>query len=80
MKQYYGIFLILIIFILSLLSSFIKREGLQNNIKNDEIHNTFKLIIDKINDEIIISNNNETKVNSLKDALDYTNYIKNKFF
>jgi hypothetical protein len=72
MKEYYGIFLLIIIIILSVLGSYIKkREGLTNN------ENTLNLFIDKIKSEINKTTNDESKLIALKDALDYSNYIKN---
>ena len=73
MKTIFGIFLLFIILFLTIKYTTNKKEGFDTD-------NTFDLIIQKINFEIDNSKNNKNKTNALKDALNYTNYIKYNLF
>jgi hypothetical protein len=77
-KELLSIFLLIISIILFF--SIKNKEGLDTNENNNENNNENRIymdaIIDKIKTEISRDN---TKENELRDALEYTKYIKNLF-
>lgn len=73
MKTIFSLFLLFIILFLTIKYTNNKTEGF-------DTQNAFELIIQKLQLEINNNKDKKNKTNALKDALNYTKYIKDKLF